>query len=29
MTGSWDFPGGSVVKTLCFKCRGKGSIPGW
>ena len=26
---SWDFPGGLVVKTLCFHCRGgTGSIPG-
>ena len=24
----WDFPGGPVVKTLCFQCRGLGSIPG-
>ena len=24
-----DFPGGPVVKTLHFHCRGKGSIPGW
>ena len=23
-----DFPGGPVVKTLCFQCRGAGSIPG-
>lgn len=22
------FPGGPVVKTLCFHCRGTGSIPG-
>ena len=21
-------PGGPVVKTLCFQCRGAGSIPG-
>ena len=25
---SWDFPGGLVVKMLCFHCRGHGSIPG-
>ena len=25
-----DFPGGPVVKTLHFQCRGvSGSIPGW
>ena len=24
----WAFPGGPVVKTLCFQCRGAGSIPG-
>ena len=23
-----DFPGGPVIKTLFFHCRGKGSIPG-
>ena len=23
-----DFPGGPVVKTLSFQCRGLGSIPG-
>ena len=23
-----DFPGSPVVKTLCFQCRGTGSIPG-
>ena len=23
----WDFPGGPVVKTLCFHYRGMGSIP--
>ena len=23
-----DFPGGPVVKTPCFQCRGTGSIPG-
>ena len=23
-----EFPGGPVVKTLCFRCRGTGSIPG-
>ena len=25
----WDFPGGPVVGTLFFHCRGTGSIPGW
>ena len=25
---AWDFPGGPVAKTLCFQCRGIGSIPG-
>ena len=24
-----DFPGGPVVKTPHFHCRGTGSIPGW
>ena len=24
-----DFPGGPIVKTSCFHCRGVGSIPGW
>ena len=24
-----DFPGGRVVRTLCFHCRGPGSVPGW
>ena len=24
-----DFPGGPVVKTLCFQGRGTGSTPGW
>jgi len=24
-----EFPGGPVVRTLCFHCRGTGSIPGW
>ena len=24
----WDFPGGPVVRTLCFHCRGTVSIPG-
>ena len=26
----WDFPGGQVVKTMRFHCRGRGtdSIPG-
>ena len=28
-TRNWDFPGGPVVKTLHFHCRGQGSIPGW
>ena len=23
----WDFPGGPVVKTLCFHCRGRGFNP--
>ena len=23
-----DFPGGPVVKTPCFYCRGTGSFPG-
>ena len=23
----WDFPGGPVVKTLCFHCRGRGFDP--
>ena len=23
----WEFPGGPVVRTLCFHCRGTGSIP--
>ena len=23
----WDFPGGPVVKTLCFQCRGPGLHP--
>ena len=23
----WDFPGGPVVKTLCFQCRGHGFDP--
>ena len=26
-TGGWDFPGGPVVKTLCFHCRGRGFDP--
>ena len=26
---SCDFCGGPVVRTLCFHCRGMGSIPGW
>ena len=26
---SGDFPGGSVVKTLCFHCRGHGFDPWW
>ena len=25
----WEFPGGPVVRTLCFHCRGPSSIPGW
>ena len=24
---NWDFPGGPVVKILCFHCRGDGSNP--
>ena len=24
----WDLPGGPVVKTPCFHCRGIGSVPG-
>ena len=27
-SGSRDFPGSPVIQTLCFHCRGKGSIPG-
>ena len=26
---SWDFPGGSVVRTPCFQAGGLGSIPDW
>ena len=26
--GSWDFPGGAVVKTASFHCRGHGFDPG-
>ena len=25
----WEFPGGPVVRTWRFHCRGQGSIPGW
>ena len=25
----WNFPGGPVIKTPHFQCRGMGSIPGW
>ena len=25
----WEFPGGPVVRTRRFHCRGPGSIPGW
>ena len=25
----WEFPGGPVVRTLCFHCRGLDSVPGW
>ena len=24
-----DFPGGSVVRTLCVQCRGQDLIPDW
>ena len=24
---NWDFPGGAVVKILCFHCRADGSNP--
>ena len=35
--GSWslsnallgEFPGGSLIRALCFHCRGTVSIPGW
>ena len=27
MLSARDFPGGPVVKTLCFQCRGPGSSP--
>ena len=26
---SWDFPGGSLVETPCFPCRGRSLLPGW
>ena len=26
---SWEFPGGPVVRTLHFHCRGPGFNPGW
>ena len=26
-SGLWDFPGGPVVKTPCFHCRGHGFHP--
>ena len=26
---SWEFPGGPVVRTQCFHCRGLGSASGW
>ena len=26
-SGLWDFPGGTVVKTLCFQCRRHGFSP--
>ena len=26
--GSWEFPGGPVVRTQCFYCQGPGLIPG-
>ena len=25
----WEFPGGPVVRTQCFRCPGLCSIPGW
>ena len=25
----WEFPGGLVVRTLCFHCRGQGFDPRW
>ena len=25
----WEFPGGQVVRTWGFPCRGPGSIPDW
>ena len=29
MTVIWDFPGGPVVKSLRFQCRGRGFDPWW
>ena len=29
MSELWNFPGGPVVKALCFKCKYTGSVPGW
>ena len=29
MSVYWEFPGGPVVRTQCFDCRGPGSILGW
>ena len=28
-TEQGEFPGCSVFRTLCFHCKGMGSIPGW
>ena len=28
-TQGGEFPGSLGVRTLCFNCRGMGSIPGW
>ena len=29
LEGQGEFPGGPVVKTQHFHCRGMGSVPGW